>query len=134
LWTTTCLTLGNGLSPTHYLPFCLSSVCLLKVCMEISFLPLPHSPVSLQHPILSTACSFSVPCLLYGFFVCLFLFLQGGESVCSGCYASLSQGWLWEYCMMLGTDLLVCQMSPKQICSWYLVMQEPSCLLSVMWH
>jgi hypothetical protein len=30
-----------------------------------------------------------------------FFFLSGGESVCPGGYAGLSQGWLWEYCMML---------------------------------
>jgi hypothetical protein len=35
--------------------------------------------------------------------------------------------------MMLGAHLLVCKMSPKQVWSWHLALQEPSCFLSVMW-
>jgi hypothetical protein len=35
--------------------------------------------------------------------------------------------------MMLGADLLVCQMSPKQVWSQCLATQEPSCFLSVTW-
>jgi hypothetical protein len=48
--------------------------------VEIRSLPLPLSPVRLQHPIPSAACSFSVPCLFFSFF--FFCFLQGrGQSV-----------------------------------------------------
>jgi hypothetical protein len=58
----------------------------------------------------------------------------GRVSVCPGVYAGFSQGWLWEYHMMLGAHLLVCQMSAKQIWSWHLVALEHSCCLSVTWH
>jgi hypothetical protein len=36
--------------------------------------------------------------------------------------------------MMIGAHLLVCQMSPKQVWSWFLVVQQSSCFLSVMQH
>jgi hypothetical protein len=36
--------------------------------------------------------------------------------------------------MMLGAYLLVCRMSPKQVWSQHLVVWQPSCFLSVMWH
>jgi hypothetical protein len=61
------------------------------------------------------------------------LFLWGAGSVCPGGSAGLSQGWLGEYCMTLGAHLLVCWMSPKQDWSQGLVVQQPSCFLSVMW-
>jgi hypothetical protein len=35
--------------------------------------------------------------------------------------------------MTLGAYLLVCQMSPEQVWSWHLAVQEPSCFLSVTW-
>jgi hypothetical protein len=35
---------------------------------------------------------------------------------------------------MLGAHLLLCQMSPKQVWSQLLVVQEPSCFLSVRWR
>jgi hypothetical protein len=35
---------------------------------------------------------------------------------------------------MLGAHLLVCQMPPKQVWSQHLVVREPPCFLSVMWH
>jgi hypothetical protein len=34
---------------------------------------------------------------------------------------------------MLGAHMLVCEMTPKQICSQHLVVQQPSCFLSVTW-
>jgi hypothetical protein len=60
LWTTTCPISGSGLSPAHCQPSCLSSLCLLKVNIEISSLPLTPSPVHFQ----------SFQCILYysGFF------------------------------------------------------------------
>jgi hypothetical protein len=76
------------------LAFCLSSLCLLKVLVEISSLLLPPSPVHLQHPASSAACSFSVPCLLFRFFF-------WGGWVCPWDYAGLSQWCLWEYHVML---------------------------------
>jgi hypothetical protein len=60
-------------------------------------LPLLPPPVCLEHPAPSAACSFLVPCFLFYF---IFL-LGGGGSICPGSYAGLSQGWLWEYCVLL---------------------------------
>jgi hypothetical protein len=45
LWTTTGPISGSGLSPAHCQPFCLSSLCLLKVHTDISSLPFPTSLV-----------------------------------------------------------------------------------------
>jgi hypothetical protein len=42
--------------------------------------------------------------------------------------------WLEEYHMLLGAHLLVCQMSPKQVWSQLLAVQQPSCFLTVTWH
>jgi hypothetical protein len=52
LWTATCPISGSNLSPNHCRPFCLSSLCLLKVHMEISSLLLSTSPMCFQqlHP------------------------------------------------------------------------------------
>jgi hypothetical protein len=78
LWTATCSISGCSLSPTCCQPFCLSSFCLLKVHVEISnLLLLLPSPVHLQNPTHSAACSFSVPYLLFSFlfFVCLVFFV-----------------------------------------------------------
>jgi hypothetical protein len=36
--------------------------------------------------------------------------------------------------VMLGSHLLVCRMSPKEVWSQHLVAQEPSCFLSVTWY
>jgi hypothetical protein len=52
----------------------------------------------------------------------LFIYLLWGRGLnCPGGYAGLSQGWLWEYHMMLCDHLFVCRMSPKQVWSWCLV-------------
>jgi hypothetical protein len=48
LWTTTCPISGSGLSLVHCQPFFLSSLCLLKFCMEISSLLFPLSLVHFQ--------------------------------------------------------------------------------------
>jgi hypothetical protein len=66
--------------------------------VEIGSLPLPHSPVCLQHPAPSVVCSFSIPCLLFSF---IYLFFVGqGVSLSRGlCW--FSQEWLWEYHVML---------------------------------
>jgi hypothetical protein len=68
------------------------------------------------------------------FFVFCFFFKQGGGGVRPGGYAGLSQRWLWDYYMMVGAHLLVCQMSPMQVWRLHLAAQQPSCFLSVMWH
>jgi hypothetical protein len=121
LWTASCPISGSGLSLACCYPFCLSSLCLLKVCMEISFFPLSPSPVCFQQLCLSAMCLFSVPCFVQFFwFLCLFLFFDGG-SVCPGGFAGLSEWWLGEYHVTLGVHLLVCRMSPKQVWSWHLV-------------
>jgi hypothetical protein len=72
LCTAIYLTSGTVLSPTHSQPFCLSSLCLLKVCVEISPLlsPLLWCAQSTP-PSLLCECSFSVPCLLFSFFFSL---------------------------------------------------------------
>jgi hypothetical protein len=60
-------------------------------------------------------------------------FLGGGlEISLSRGYAGLFQGWLWEYCLMLGAHLLVCWMSSKQVWSQCLEVWEPSC--NVAWR
>jgi hypothetical protein len=84
---------SSGLSPTHFWLLCLSSLCLLKVHVEISSLLLPPSLVLSEYPTPSAACTFSVPCLL------LLLFLRGRGSDCPESYAGLSQERLWKYCV-----------------------------------
>jgi hypothetical protein len=81
LWTTTCPISGSSLSPTHCQPFCLSSLCLLKVHMEISSLLLPPSLVYLQqpsHPLLCVSFQFLVYSVVY--FVYFFLGGVEGQS------------------------------------------------------
>jgi hypothetical protein len=85
--------------------------------------------VCLQHLAPSAACFFSVLCLLLSFG----FFFAGRVVSLSRGYAGLSQGWLWEYHVMLVAHLLVCQMSHKQVWNQCLVAQESSCFLSVMW-
>jgi hypothetical protein len=84
--------------------------------LEGSSLPFPlfWCTYSTLPPLLCVSFQF----LVYSVFC--FSFLWGMGSVCSGAYAGLSQGWLGEYHVMLGTHLLVCQMSPKQVWSWHL--------------
>jgi hypothetical protein len=53
--------------------------------------PLQHSGC----PTLFATCLFCC-CLLFSF-----SFFPGWGSVCSGCYADLAQGCLWEYCVLL---------------------------------
>jgi hypothetical protein len=56
LWAATCPILGSGLSPACCWPFCLSSLCFLKVHMEISSLLLSPSLVCFQLPTPSAVC------------------------------------------------------------------------------
>jgi hypothetical protein len=103
--------------------FC--SLCLLKVHAESSSLPLPDSPVErvagwlfLQALFTESSCrdqllspsSFSgalkaphpLCCMCpFKFLVYYSVVFVGWEPVCPGGSAGLSQGWLWEYCMLL---------------------------------
>jgi hypothetical protein len=76
-----CPISDSSLSPAHCWPFCLSSLCLLKVCMEISSFPLPPSQVCSEHTP-SAAWSFSLPCLFRVFCCCW----GGGQSVQGVCW------------------------------------------------
>jgi hypothetical protein len=58
LWSTTCPTSGSGLSPAHCQPFCLSSICLMKVCAEITSLPNPLLWFTFRVSALSAVCWF----------------------------------------------------------------------------
>jgi hypothetical protein len=126
LWTAICPISGSGLSPARCQPFCLSSLCLLNVPVEISSLPLSPSLVHLQHP----APLLHVP---FQFLVYYSVFLWGRGSVCPGGYAGLSKGWLWEYHMMLicsPVGLLGVSQAGLEMASgrW-----RPSFFLSVTW-
>jgi hypothetical protein len=117
---------GSGLSPTYVSP----SAFLAFVYWKFAWRSAPWLFSLLQ------CASSTLPPLLhvpFQFLVYSFL-LGGGGSVCPGCYAGLSQGWLWEYHVMLVAHLLICRMSSKQVWSLCLVAWEPSCFLSVMWH
>jgi hypothetical protein len=91
LWTAMCPISSSDLSPALCWPVWLSSLCLLKVHVEISSLLLPLSRVHSEHPASSAAWSFSVP------YYSGFLGRGLGGSVCPGGYAGLSQRKLWEY-------------------------------------
>jgi hypothetical protein len=74
LWTTTCRISDSSLSPSCCWPFSLSSLCLLKVGMKISSLPLPPFSDALPAtPFLCCMLTFS-SLLIIQVFVC---FLQG---------------------------------------------------------
>jgi hypothetical protein len=70
LWTATCPISGSALSTTHCRPFCLSSLCLLKVHMEISFLLFPPLQCTFSNSTLQLCVSFQslVYCLVFWFF------------------------------------------------------------------
>jgi hypothetical protein len=132
LWTVICPLSGSSLSPTHCWPFCLSSLCLLKVHMEISSLLLPSSPVCLQHPAPSAACSISAPFLLFSF-VFFFFCRVWGQSVQEAMLVYPRGGCGNNMCHLFA-HFLARWMSPKKVWSWCLVAQESSCFLSVMWY
>jgi hypothetical protein len=94
LWTAICLISGSDLSPAHCRSFCLSSLCFLEVHGEVSFLPSP--PFS---TVLRTPCPLCCMFLFSSLFIIIFLWDGGGQSVQGLCW--LSQGWLWEYHMLL---------------------------------
>jgi hypothetical protein len=75
---------------------------------------------------------FSSLFIIQGFFVSVFVFCRSG--------VSLSRGLCWfipgvAVVILHATYFLTCwSVSPKQVWSWHLVAQEPSCFLSVTWH
>jgi hypothetical protein len=76
-----------------------SRLSLLKVHAESSSLPLPLLWCTQSTP----------PSLLHVLFSSLFIiqfFFVGHGSVCPGGYAGLSQGWQWEYHMLLICSLV----------------------------
>jgi hypothetical protein len=96
LWTAIWLISGSILSATHYWPFCLSSLCLLKVHIEIS---------SCSFPLLLCTPSTLPPLCVPFQFLIYFIFWGPGVSL-SRSYAGLSQGYMWEYCMLLICSLV----------------------------
>jgi hypothetical protein len=101
LWIVTCPISGSGLSPACCWHFCLSSHCLLKFTQRSATCPYPFSS-ALSEFLLSLLCA-SFQFIVY---YSVFFFYWRGVSVCPVGYAGLSQGWLGEYCLTLGTNLL----------------------------
>jgi hypothetical protein len=117
-----------------------SSLCLLKVCGEISFFLLPPSPVCLQHlhPLLHVPFQFlvyySVLCVCVSVCVCVCVCVCVWQGVClSRAMLVFPRGGCGNTAWRSFAHLLVCWMSPKQVWSRCLVAWEPSCFLSVTW-
>jgi hypothetical protein len=128
LWTAICPISGTCLLSTH-LPF--QALFTESSCGD-QILVFPPSPVqqlslvSSVHPAPSVACSFSVPCLLFSFF------LWGGFQSVQGTMLIYPRGSCGN---TMSLYLLTCwSASPKEVWSQHLVAWEPSCFLSVMWH
>jgi hypothetical protein len=105
LWTSTCPISGSSLPPTRCQPFCLSSLCLLKVGVEISSLLFPL--LQWTYSTLPLCCVLLFSSLFIQTFFSFVFFCRVGYSLLWG-YAGLSQGWLGEYHVTLGAHLLVC--------------------------
>jgi hypothetical protein len=128
LWTAICPISGSGLSPalSAFLPF--QSLVTECSCRDQLLAPLPSScGLKAPHPLCHV--------FLFSplFIIQFFFFFQGQGSVCPGGYAVLSQGGCGNTAYCLFAHLLVCRMSPKQVWSWCLVAQEPSCFICVTW-
>jgi hypothetical protein len=95
LWTTICPISGGGSSPAYCQTVCLSRLWLLKVHAEFSSLLLPCSPVRRVPSAPSAVCLFS------SLFITQFFFGGAAGVSLSAGYAYLSQGWLWEYHVLL---------------------------------
>jgi hypothetical protein len=69
----------------------LLQVLLIEGSCRVQLLAPTPSPVHSEHPALPAVCPFQFLVYYSG------VFFAGQGSVCPGCYAGLSQGWLWEY-------------------------------------
>jgi hypothetical protein len=96
-----CLISDNILSPTHYQPFCLSSLCLLNVCVEIS-----SSTNLLLWCTQSTLPPF-LHVLYSSLFIIQYFFFRAEVSLPRG-YAGLSRGTCGNTACCLFVHLLVC--------------------------
>jgi hypothetical protein len=107
------------LLPAAY--FC--RLCLLKVCMESSSLPLPSSLVYSMHPALSAA----VPCLLFSFFCGAGQSVQGAMLVYpkGGCGSSVC-------CLCAHLLVCVCQGSLEPASGGMGVLLVPQC--NMVWR
>jgi hypothetical protein len=103
LWTAICPISGSGLSRTHCRPFCLSSLCLLKDHVEISFLPLPPSLVRSEHPAPSAVCPSQF--LVY---YSVFSFLWDGSQSAQGTMLVYPRSTCGNTTYCLFAHLLVC--------------------------
>jgi hypothetical protein len=91
LCTTTWPISGSGLSPTCCQPFCLFSICLLKVQAEISFLLLPSFSGMLSAT--PSLCCVLVFSSLYIVQFVFFFFASGGQSAQGAMLVYPSGGW-----------------------------------------
>jgi hypothetical protein len=116
LWTATCLISGSSLLTTSCWPFCLSSLCLLKVPVEISSL------LSATPPLCCVLLLSSLFIVQFSLCVCVCGGGGEGQSAQGAMLVYSRGGWgILQYCVMLGAHLLVCQMSIKQVWSQHLV-------------
>jgi hypothetical protein len=114
LLTSICPVLSSSLSPTCCCPSYHSSLCSLKVRVEISSLPLPLSPMC------TAPCPLCCIFLLSSLFIIQFLFIyfffflwDSGVSLSRGAMLVYPRGGCVNTMWHLFAPLLVCWMSPK---------------------
>jgi hypothetical protein len=103
LWTNTYPISGSSLSLAHCQPFCFSSLCLLKVCTELSSLPPPTLFCMLRAP-RPLCCVF----LFSSLFIIQFFFLWGGVQSVQGAMLVYPRGGCGNAMCHLFAHLLVC--------------------------
>jgi hypothetical protein len=108
----------------HYLPYFRQWLITHLLSALLPFQPLltesSHGDQLLAPPLFSSVLTAPYPLHCMFLFSSLFIFLYffaGWVVNLSRGYTDLSQGWLWEYCVMFVAHLLVCQMSSKQVWS-----------------
>jgi hypothetical protein len=72
--------------------------------------------------------------LVFSSFLLVFFFCRVGGQSAQGAIIVYPRGGWGNTTWHLVLTCLVCWMSPKQIWSWRLVVEEPSCFFSVMWY
>jgi hypothetical protein len=97
------------------------------VYLLFTWMPAPPS-LELKAPRLLCYVSFSILCLLFSFFLCVW---GGGQTAQRAMLVDPRGGCGDTICRLFAHLLSV---SPKQVRSQHLVAQEPSCFLRVMWH